>query len=178
MPLQLALSHVKALPFDFAAEVEKFRRAKLDHLSTVGEPAPSAPHHWVEDAVRRVPGSIDPPRVDDFVADFEIVDDTPPAPTLDQRKQALAHQAAQAFHEAQAKIVPPLKARLVAIEVQRAMMVEEAKRSPAQAATLKAADDRNARLEMIHFHLATLESEIHDLTEDSIETWRPKAFPA
>ncbi len=86
MTAKIPLSQIKAMP-DFEARVAAFIQAKKDHLITIGEPSPTE-DRLVESAVRRVPGDghVTP---DDFVADYTVVDDTPPAdpaPTLDQRK--------------------------------------------------------------------------------------------
>jgi hypothetical protein len=174
MPLQIALSHVKALPFDFEKEVAAFIKAKKDHQKTKGEAAPSPPHALVEAAVRRVPGSIEPPVADDFVADYAIIDDTP---TLDQRKAAKAAEMAALAQAAIARFSPPLKRRLMDMDYRRALAVEEDKRSNSDKATIAAALDRGARTEAISYHLATLEAQIHDLTDVTIDDWSPAAFP-
>jgi hypothetical protein len=177
MPLQIALSHVKALPFDFEKEVVAFIKAKQDHRTKIGEAAPSPPHALVEVAVRRVPGSIDPPVADDFVADYAIVDDTPPPPSLDQRKAAKAAEMAALAQAAIARFSPPLKRRLMDMDYRRALAVDEDKRSNADKATIAAALDRGARTEAISYHLATLEAQIHDLTDAAIDDWSPAPFP-
>jgi hypothetical protein len=201
MPLQIALSHVKALPFDFEEAVAAFIKAKQDHRTKTGEAAPSPPHALVEAAVKRVPGSIDPPRPDDFVADYEIVDDTPPPPvppTLDERKKALAFKVGQATAAAAAQVMPPLKRRLWDYEharierdiyaVQRKENEPNAdwkarglsavqKASPADHAAYLAHEDRKAKVVAIVHHLAVCESAIHDLTEATIDAWAPAPFP-
>jgi hypothetical protein len=177
MPLQIMLSQVKSLPFDFAEAVQEYIAAKKHHQTTEGQPAPGAPHQMVEAAVKRVPGSIDPPRADEFVADYEIVDDTPPAPSLDQRKSALAMDVQQQAQVAIDKIRPPLKARLLAMDFSRAMAIEEAKRTPADKATIASYLDGNARIDAITYHLAKIEAQIHDLTEATIGDWSASPFP-
>ena len=118
MPIKLALSQVRALPFDFEAAVASHIKAKMEHrFAAIGESAPAAPHAWVGHAVKRVIVGEDKP--DDFVPDFEIIDDTPPPLTLDQKKQILSHQVMTARAEAAHKIVPLLKSRIWNIEHQR-----------------------------------------------------------
>lgn len=200
------MSHLKGLPFDFESAVAEYIKAKMAHRFTVGEPAPWAPHPWVEYAVKRVPGGEGQP--DDFVADYEIEDDIPPPPTLDERKQALAVKAHADAAEAQGALIPPLKARFWHIEFARVSAAVAAVQpiaatrgkdgkpdAPAETpealrtralATLKSDDStfflqhesRLKALDRIQYHLAILESEIHDLTEATIDTWTPAPFPA
>lgn len=177
MTFKIALSKMKALSFDFEKEVAAFVKAKQDHRKTVGESSPHAPHPWVEAAVTRVAGSIDPPKPDDFVADYEVVDDTPPPLTLDQRKQVLATDMQRQAQEAVDKIVPPLKNRLMNMELLRAHAIPEAERTPGHKATIAESQDRHVRMDAIHYHLARMEAQIHDLTEDTIEDFSPEPFP-
>jgi hypothetical protein len=174
--MELNLSYIKALPFDFGNAIEAHIKALKAHQTTVGEPAPIA-HALVERAVRRVQYPIDAKKPDDFVADYTVVDDTPPPPTLDQRKTALAVNAQALCQEAMDAASPPLKRRLADMEAGRAMMVDPAKRTPAQLAAIAAQQARGVKSEAILFHLATLESQIHDLTEQTIDGWKPAPFP-
>jgi hypothetical protein len=198
MTLKLSLSQVKSMPFDFEAAVQDFIGAKKHHQSTDGEPAPSARHQMVEAAVKRVPGSIDPPRPDDFVADYEIVDDTPPQPSLDQRKAVLVAALGTAANAAIAAVIPPLKRRLWDLEQHRiAVLLNGAKlesvkdETPearrARALATLSADDlahylaheaRNKKIDAIVYQVAKAESAIHDLTEETLPTWKPPAFPS
>jgi hypothetical protein len=74
MTLKLKKSQVDALPFDFEQAVRDFIAAKEAHRFT-GDAAPSA-DALVEAAVRRVQYPIEDEKPDDFVADYEIEDDT------------------------------------------------------------------------------------------------------
>jgi hypothetical protein len=201
MTMKIALSQVKALPFDFEAAVTAFIKAKKDHRSTEGVPAPSAPHPYIEAAVVRVPGSIEEHRADDFVADYEIIDDTPPAvppPTLEQRKMALAVQVGVLANEAIAKVIPPLKQRLwdreharvlgdigkikiqenEPMDVWRGRALSTIKQTaPADHASFTAHEDRKRKVDAIIHQVALGESAIHDLTEETIEAWQPAPFP-
>ena len=202
MTIRIALSKIKALPFDFDAAVKEFIEAKKKHRTTVGEPSPNAPHLFVEAAVRRVPGSIEEQRPDDFVADYEVVDDTPPEPpkpSLDQRKMALAAQVGTAANAAVAKIIPPLKHRLweheyarVQADMAKVKIIENEslddwraraivaikKTSAADFASFTAHDERKKKIAAVHYHVALCESQIHDLTEETIDAWSPAPFPA
>lgn len=221
MPGRFLLSHIKALPFDFDAKVAEFIAAKKAHALTVGEAAPSAPHHWIEQAVRRV--SVDG-AADDFVADYELIDDTPPPPTLEQKKHQLVISVAQASAEAVNALIPRLKGRLWSMEHHRISVLinaaavplplpvekpgivamaasavgltkkaapkletgEEARAraietvrasSPSDIEFFLAHGKRLEKVAAIHLHAATLESEIHDLTDETVDTWRPAPFP-
>lgn len=120
MPIRLVLSQVRALPFDFEAGVAAHIKAKMDHrFAVIGEPAPAAAHPWIEHAVKRV--NMGEGQPDDFVPDYEIIDDTPPPLTLDQKKQVLSHQVMMARAEVAHKIVPQLKARIWSIKYHRVL---------------------------------------------------------
>lgn len=178
MTLKIALSHVKSLlPLDFEAAVADFIKAKQDHRQTVGEPAPSPPHGIIESAIRRLPGSIEDNRADEFIADYEIVDDTPPPPTLDERKTVLANEVRTVAQAAIDLLSPPLKRRLLTMEAARAMAIEEAKRTPADKALIAAHQDRTARTEATNYHLALTEAQIHDLTDATIDGFVAAPFP-
>jgi len=69
-------SDIDKLGFDFEAEVENFRQAKLAHRYTTGEPAPAARHPLVEQAVVRVPPQEDG-QPDEFASEYEIIEDLP-----------------------------------------------------------------------------------------------------
>lgn len=207
---EILLSQAKAIAPDFGAAVANYIAALEAHRSTVGEPAPSAGHPFIEAAVLRVQhpteGVHQPMRKvwvedehgekimatepdgepvkfvssekpDDFVPNFVIIDDTPPGPTLDERKAVLAqaaHAAAMARVDA---LDPPLKRRLAQMTVARIMRIDEADRTDADKATLAHFGDNGVRTEAIFFHLAELEAQIHDLTEATIEGWEPAPFP-
>ncbi len=168
------LSSLKTLPFDFEAEVKKFVQAKKDHLMTEGVPAPTA-HPVVEASVRRIPGTIHTP--DDFVADYSIIDDTPPPPTLDERKSALATQVNDQVTALTSQIAPPLKQKLFQFQVNDATSVPEADRTNAQKAVIADFLERDRKLQGIYRHAAELESQIHDLTDATIDGWKPAPFP-
>lgn len=59
---------------DFAARVDRYRQARLDHHKTIGVSAPTE-HYLIEACVRRVSKEGE---VDQWAVDYEIVDDTPP----------------------------------------------------------------------------------------------------
>jgi hypothetical protein len=178
---KIALSQLKVHGY---ADVAEFARAVTDHIaarkahqSTAGQAAPVA-KALVESAIERVQHAVNSGRPDDFVAAYEVIDDTPPAPTLDQRKMKLAVEARALAQAALAKITPPLKARLWAIEVAAALAVDPAKRTPSQASAVAAHEAREARRADINLRLARIESDIHDLSEATIGAFKIAAFPA
>lgn len=181
MTLKIALSQVKALPFDFEAGVQTYIAALVAHQSTVGEAAPTAPHSLVEHAVKRVQYGADSGRPDTFEADFEIEDDTPPPPpppTLDERKAQLAAEANTAAAAAVSQFYPPLRRRLVNMEANAARAVEEDKRTGEQKAAIARSDEINEKHAAIEWKLARAEAEIHDLTEETIDGWKVPDFSA
>jgi hypothetical protein len=169
------LSWIKALPFDFEPAVQEFIDAKKHHLTTEGVPAPTA-HPTVEAAVRRIPGTVDVP--DDFVPDYQIVDDTPDPPSLDERKMLLASKLDSQATSLMHAIVPPLKSHLMNIQVGDAQIVPESQRTDEQKATIADHEARSQKTHAIFRHLAVLKDQIHDLTDATIDTWEPAPFPS
>jgi hypothetical protein len=110
---------------------------------------------------------------DEFRSDYQLIDDTPPPPTLDERKMALIVEVDKAANEAVAALCPPLKQRLMEMTANRAYMVEEDKRTPAEVAAIATSQAFDRGVEEIRFRAATLAAQIHDLTEDTIGSWKP-----
>lgn len=154
MPLVIKLSQIKSAA-DFEAQVAAYIKARKDHQKTEGEPAPTAPP-IVEAAVMLVPGSIDPPRADDYVADYQIEDDSP---TLDERKAAVHALAVHAANAAIDAISPPLLRRLAIMTA-----------TPEQSADLQ------KRVGAIYLQLAYAEAAIHGLTAETIDAWKVPPF--
>jgi hypothetical protein len=173
---KFSLSWVKSLGFDFEAEVHKFVQAKKDHLKTEGVPAPAA-HPAVEAAVRRIPGSKTQP--DDFVADYEILDDMPPPPTLDEKKAALAQQYLGQAVAMVEGITPPLKKRMMGFQLSDAHARKAAgTATDSDDAIIAQHQDLSKKHDAIWRHLAQIESQIDDLTADQIDVWKATPFPA
>lgn len=195
---EILLSQAKAIAPDFGAAVANYIAALEAHRNTVGEPAPSAGHPFIEAAVLRVQHPtegvhqpldeagepvgepvkfVSSEQPDDFVPNYVIIDDTPPAPTLDERKAKLAHAAGVTAQARVDAMDPPLKRKLVGMTLARIAQVDEDKRTDADKAALAHSADVQVRTEAIYFHLAEMEAEIHDLTEATIEGWEPTSFP-
>jgi hypothetical protein len=172
MTFQIARSVINGLPYHYADAVESFRQAKLEHRFT-GDVAPSAPA-VIEQAVRRVPRQ---GAVDDFVADYKIVEDIP-VPTLAERKAALQGAIRSAEAAALAKVISPARERLMGLDLNAIYAKPEAERSDADRALLSRAADIAARKTVIHRHSATLEIAVEELTDATIDGWAPAPFPA
>ncbi|SRR5258708_6561572 len=172
MPFQIAKSVINGLPYDYADAVEQFRQAKLAHRFT-GDIAPSAPA-LIESAVRRVQTE---GQADDFVADYEIIDDIP-VPTLAERKAALAAAIRSAEAAALAKIISPARERLMGLDLNAVYAKPEAERTDADRALLSSAGAIATRKEVIHRHSAKLEIAVEELTDATIDGWTPAEFPS
>ena len=66
------------LPANFDQQVEAFRQALLKHRFTKGKPAPAA-SHIIENCIIRVRYPIKDKKPDDFITNYEIVDDSVPS---------------------------------------------------------------------------------------------------
>lgn len=202
--VKILLSEANTLG-DFPKAVADYIAALELHRTQEGTPAPTA-HPLVENAVRRVQYLVEavhqPTRTyvgpdgedvtepvgepvrfmsstqpDDFVPNYVLVDDTPPPPSLDERKAELARCMAVSVGAMIDRISPPLRRRLFNMTVARVYRVPEESRTAADKAVLAQADDSNARVEAVEFHLAQMEAQIHDLTADTIDAWKPAPFP-
>lgn len=108
MTMQIALS--QAGP-DFADRVERHRQARIAHQATIDVPAP-VDDPLVEACIRRVRKDDGP---DEFVADYQIVDDTP---SLAERKVKLMGVVSEMEGVAAAAVAPFGKRRLFALRSQ------------------------------------------------------------
>jgi hypothetical protein len=170
MTFQIAKSVINGLPYSYADAVETFRQAKLTHRFT-GDVAPSAPA-IIEHAVRRVQTE---GQADDFVADYEIIHDIP-LPTLAERKAALVAAIRSAEAAALAKIISPARERLMGLDLNAVYAKPEAARTDDDRALLAKAPDIAARKQAVHRHAATQEIAVEELTEATIDGWKPEAF--
>jgi hypothetical protein len=163
MTLNLKKSQVDALPFDFEQAVRDFIAAKETHRFT-GDAAPRA-DALVESAVSRIQYPIDARKPDDFIADYRIEDDTPPPPTLEQRKLNMIAECRQAEKAAIDALMPAGKWRLLEMDFQRATRVPKQDRSPEQVRFIEQRGDLVERIEEIRYAAAQREAEIEDLAE-------------
>lgn len=146
---------------DFAAAVEQYRQALLDHRFTEGQPAPTA-HALVEACVNRV---VVPGEADDFVADFEILDDTPPPPSEPTAAELKAVEIMKSRQQEQADITAimlPGKLRVFQMDVQTASMVPEDKRSPEQIELLERWAAYQDQVRQVQYEGAKREAALED----------------
>lgn len=182
MTLQIALSQVQALPYDFEAAVQEHVKARTAHAQTIGEPAPVAPD-IVAAAVRRILPD-ETSNEERFVADYVIVKDIAfteargaAPPTLDQRKATLATAVQQLAAEAHERNIPALRMRFVSADMNRIGRVAEKDRSDEDAKKLGEYLTLMRRADVINLHHGRLEAAIHDLTAETISGWTPEPFP-
>src|SRR4051794_4518152 len=166
MTFQIARSVINGLGYDYAAAVEAFRQAKLEHRFT-GDIAPSAPA-IIEHAVCRVPVA---GQADDFVVDYDVIEDVQP-PTLPERKQALVVAIRAMEAAALVRIISPARERLMGLDINAVYVKPEAERTDADRALLGRMSQLAARKEVVHRHSAALEIAVEDLTEATIDGWR------
>lgn len=173
MTFKINKSVIDGLGFDYAAAVEEFRQAKLAHRFT-GDIAPSAPA-VIEHAVRRVPVE---GQADDFVTDYEVVDDSPPPPTLQERKARLVDEVRAAEFRSLLNIISPARERLLHLDYAAGQTSNDPALSGEQSARAAKIADIADRKQAVQRHAALLEIEVEDLTEADIDGWVPKPFPA
>lgn len=176
MPFSVTISDLAAAGLSaetYAAQVEEYRQARLAHRFTVNVPAPSAPA-FIEAAVRRVPQSGAP---DDFVADFEIIDDRLPAPSLEERRRSLIADISAEEGRRLDALMPSGKLRLLQMQATLAAKKAPPDRSPEEADALARFEHVMARMEAITLHAATLMAAVDDLAEGEIDAFHIAGWP-
>lgn len=108
--------------------------------------------------------------------DFEIVDDSTVG-TLEERKNRLSTQLHQSVQSAVEKIIPARKRPLVNIEVHDILVVPEEERTKAQKKRLTAVQSQDEAINKLLRHHAQIESDIHDLTDKTIDGWKFPPLP-
>lgn len=102
---------------DFQAEVEAYREGIIVSRATPGMSPPLA-GQFVEAALRQVRRTDGGP--DDLIIDYQIIDDTPPPPSLAERKAKAIAESRQQEQDEISALVPPGKQRLLAMDHSRA----------------------------------------------------------
>ncbi len=185
MPAQIKQSTINEVGIkEFHKEVEALRQAKLDHRFTQNTPVPVV-HPLLDQAIRRVPAALvsDNPPVhdgpDDFVIDYEIIDDLPKP---DEKKQHLRGVFLTEETRIGNNILPPGKRRITnlrIIEIEDKISRDRGDTNLSQEDKDFMADvqKKKDQLDKLHRFGAQVESEIEDLTEENIDSWVMPSFP-
>jgi hypothetical protein len=137
-------------------------------------PAPQA-HPEIDKAVRRdekADGSVE------FVADFEIHDDSPSAAAVTAaRKREIIAEITRAENEAIDAVVPFGKRRHLAFERDRITAVAEEDRPKADAELLASIEELDRRILEIQRAGAKAMHDVEDLTADNVDSWAMPELP-
>lgn len=171
--LKVKLSDIEALGFDFAAAIKEHIKALQAHQMEVDTAAPTA-HPLVERAIFRARA---PGQPDTFVPNYEVIDDTPPKPTLEERKDQLERSVHDGSHAAIRNLMPARKYLLLNVVAQQAYGVEPAARTPQQKIAIVAKEQYDAAVAAVHRHVAGQLFDIEDLTEETVDGWLMTPFP-
>lgn len=178
MPTEIKLSQI-------AGDRSGFEKAVAEHIAhlhafnkAVGKPRPVA-HPLVETSIKRIQAK---GRADAYVPDYTLIDDLPAEaatdfkPSLEEKKVALHRQVHFAEHEAKYKILPQRKVRLAAVKMQQAMQVKEEDRTSEQNEDIASYLHVQKVWQEYDLIGAKAESDIDDLTEDTVDGWQPPTF--
>lgn len=164
---------------EFAAAVEAHRSDVEKHLA--GEPGVPAPTHdplieslIVRTAAKGPVAKRGPDKI--TIAPYEIVDDTPPPPTIEQRKEALLMQVQNAAFAARNAGLSPARQQLLALDIGDALGTKEEDRTAAQKAAVELNASFVARCAAINRVAVLASIEIEDLTAETIDGWKPPTF--
>jgi hypothetical protein len=165
--------------------VQQFEQAVAEHIDRliafsreVGKPRPVA-HPLVEMAVKRISHPKSAKLPDDFMADYVVVDDTPPPPpplNIEDRKRALVAAVHAAEHAAKHAVLPQRKHRLLNLNYSEAVAKPEQARTADDNLLISAAMEAGNKMRAIEMVAAQAESDIEDLTEDTVDSWQVPNF--
>lgn len=180
------------IPLSKIVSREDFAKAVFDHQAALaahmmGKPGISRPkaHPLIESVINRVPdsGPVAQRAPDTFViADYEIVDDTPPPlpepepPSLETRKALMEMQLHQAANAAKTALLSPARVQLLSLDVTAAMSKPETERSIAEHASIEAYTAYASRAADIDRARVLASIELEDLTNLTIEGWQIPSF--
>ncbi len=137
-------------------------------------PAPIAPP-MVAQALRE---ERDGDGVLSYVPDYELVDDGPtPQQTLQSKKNHLFGTVFHMEQVAAATVFPPSRRRHIEFLVSDASAKKPEDRSAEEKALIQKYEETTAKLVQVSRHGAMLNNQIEDLTEETVETWKPADFP-
>lgn len=178
--MKVSLSIIQAMGHTaetFAAAVESYRLARVGHSQTIGEPAPTPSIAGIEQLVVRIPPDAD--NDERFETRYEIINDVPPPPappTLDEKKAAHLVKVNELLQKALTDTTPALKRRLWEHLYAEAMEVPEPQRTADQQVFMRQHEGRRKHEKVLGRHLAVLESQIDDLTAETVDAWKPAPF--
>lgn len=175
---------------------EEFEAAVSTHVSALqafnkskDKPRPVA-HPLVEMCVRRVTYPAITKRPDEYVADYELMDDMikaeeigepeglvpPPSMTLNEQKMILTQQLRMAEAAAKDAFYPQRKMRLAHLIAQMALETPQDKRTQEQNEAVAAWLNILEGYRAIEIKSAQAEGDIDDLTSDTVGNWLPPTF--
>lgn len=185
MPFEIKLSQLQ--------DRVQFEQAVAEHIGRlvafgkeVGTPRPVA-HPLVEAAIKRISHPKSAKLPDDYAADYVVIDDAPPPPAplnLEDRKRALHAALAVAEIAAKEAILPQRKHRLTLIKLNAANVklritdgvVDNSALSDDDKKIIESYKVIQERYTAIELIAAQAESDIEDLTEDTIDSWQQPQF--
>lgn len=172
MTFRMTRTALKALPYDFVRAVEEHRAALLAHRFS-GDAAPTA-DSVVEQALRRVRREGEP---DDFVVDYEVIEDVVPPSAVEQRQSLLA-ALRQAEVSARDAVIGAGRLRRLGLDVSRILARPESDRTTDDRSVLASYAAVQARLERIQYHAAIQEEALETLPAVELAGWHWEPFPA
>lgn len=169
-----------------------FEQAVFEHVErlkefngSVGKPRPTA-HPLIEACVKRTSYPKASKKPDEYAADYVIIDDSPPPPpepaplALEDRKRMLVMELRAAEVAAKESVLPARKHRLLLLQAGAAQQKLKAKDGQIDDSYLN--DDEKAKLaevqrvqagyNVIELAAAQAESDIEDLTDDTVDSWQ------
>lgn len=185
MPFEIKLSQLQ--------DREQFEQAVADHVDKLiafnretDTPRPIA-HPLIEASVKRICHPKGSKLPDDYAVDYVIVDDTPPAPpplNLSDRKLMLMAQVRSAEQAAKEAVLPQRKHRLFNIKATAVAVKlkyvdgkpDQSDLSEEEVGVLKEADSVRTAYAAIELIAAQAESDIEDLTDDTVDKWQVPDF--
>jgi hypothetical protein len=177
MSQEVKLSLLKAMGSNEGALAKAIR----DHITnltvfrkSINKPRPTA-HPLVEACLKKIRKGT----VDDYEADYVVVNDLPPPappPSLEEKKNKLQEQLTHAEFEAKAKVLPPRKMRLASVKANIAFQIKEGSRTAEQEEDIYSYTkvmEAHAKIELIG---AQALSDLDDQTEATIDSWKLPTF--
>lgn len=162
-----------------AGSREAFEQAITTHILAlrafaheIGKPRPVS-HPAVEACIKREQEEGKP---DTYVPNYNIIDDSPPPPTLEEKK-GVAHRAIQAAEQAaKNNILPNAKVRLANIKYSIAYGKPEDQRSAEEKEDIASLLLVHKAWQQIDLQSAQAESDLDDLDEAGVDSWKPPTF--